>query len=251
MSSGLLYKASLRNDDIPLLYPGDHLKQPEFHRRYEAYPDPRAKFELIGGIVYMMAPAGYEHSKGDYRITGLIFQYERATPGVEGGQNVTLVLGENSEPQPDNVLMIRPAYGGKVRISGKTTKFIQGPPELVFEVAHSSLSIDLHEKRHDYCAGGVSEYIVLAVDQNKVYWFDLRSDEQLKIPPDRILRSRMFPGFWIDTRALMARDIYRLADCLDRGIAADEHSQFVEELAERRRHRPGSRAAKRPKQNGE
>jgi Uma2 family endonuclease len=71
---------------VPLLYPGDHLDQPEFHRRYEAYPDAKVKFELIGGIVYMMCPAGYDHGRGDYKFTGLIFQYERKTPGIEGAK---------------------------------------------------------------------------------------------------------------------------------------------------------------------
>jgi len=242
MTSTTLQKASRWESRIPLLYCGDHLNQPEFHRRYEAYPDPRAKFELIGGIVYMMAPAGYEHGKGDYRLTGLIFQYERATTGVEGAQNATIILGEKSEPQPDNVLMVRAAFGGRVRIRGKKTKYIVGPPELVFEVAHSSLAIDLHEKRRDYRAGGVSEYIVFDVDRGQVHWFDLGRDEQVKVPPDRILRSRTFPGFWIDTKALIARDVNRLADCLDCGIASPEHAQFVELLAARRSDRSKKRA---------
>lgn len=34
----------------PLLHNGDRLKQPEFHRRYQAHPG-SDKFELIGGIV--------------------------------------------------------------------------------------------------------------------------------------------------------------------------------------------------------
>ena len=38
------------------LFNGDRMKQPEFHRRYEQYPDD-VKFELIGGIVYMASPA--------------------------------------------------------------------------------------------------------------------------------------------------------------------------------------------------
>jgi Uma2 family endonuclease len=245
MTSATFQRVRKWESQVPLLYPGDHLNQPEFHRRYEAYPDPRVKFELIGGIVYMMAPAGYEHGKGDYRITGLIFQYERATSGVEGAQNATIILGEKSEPQPDNVLMVRPTFGGRVRIRGKKTKYIVGPPELVFEVAHSSLAIDLHEKRHDYRVGGVLEYIVFDVDRGQVHWFDLGQDEPVKVPPDRILRSRTFPGFWIDTKALIARDVNRLADCLDRGIASPEHAQFVELLSERRRQRRSDRPKKR------
>jgi Uma2 family endonuclease len=220
---------------IPLLYPGDHLAQPEFHRRYVAYPDPNTKFELIGGIVYMMSPAGYQHGRGDLKLSGLIFQYERKTPGVEGAQNTTVILGPNSEPQPDNVLMIRREYGGRVQIRGKKTKYVIGAPELVLEVAHSSRAIDLHEKRNDYRQGGVEEYVVFDVDRESVYWFDLRCDEQLSIRADGILRIRTFPGFWIDTAALMERNVERLADCLDLGMATREHQDFVDLLAKRRR----------------
>jgi Uma2 family endonuclease len=251
MPTGLLTRATKRNDDVPLLHAGDHLPQREFHRRYEAYPDPSARFELIGGIVYMMTPAGYDHSKGDYCITGLVFQYERATRGVEGGQNVTVILGESSEPQPDNILMVRADYGGRARIRGKATRYIVGPPELVFEVAHSSLSIDLYEKRRDYGEGGVLEYLVLDVQRGQVHWFDLRTDEAVTIAADGVVRSLVFPGLWIDTAALLAREINRLADCLDRGLASPEHKRFVEELARRRVNSKPRRPGRGRKPKGE
>ena len=40
---------------LPLLCNGDRMKQPEFHKRYEAYPEDM-KFELVGGVVYMESP---------------------------------------------------------------------------------------------------------------------------------------------------------------------------------------------------
>lgn len=233
------------SSDIPLLYSGDHLQQPEFHRRYEAYPDPKAKFELIGGIVYMMAPAGYDHGRGDYKFTGLIFQYERKTPGVEGAQNTTIVLGKDSEPQPDSVLRIRREYGGRTEVRGKKTKYIVGPPELVLEVAYSSLAIDLHEKREDYRKGGVLEYVVFDIERKVVHWLDLVADEGLSIPADGILKSRTFPGFWIDTQALMERNVVRLADCLDEGIASAEHQTFVKKLESRKRAVRGGKAMRK------
>jgi Uma2 family endonuclease len=144
-------------------------------------------------------------------------------------------LGEKSEPQPDTVLMIRREYGGRTRIRGKKTKYIVGPPELVMEVAHSSRAIDLHEKRQDYRRGGVLEYVVFDIDRQTVHWFDLTADKQIPIPSHGILKSQTFPGFWIDTQALVARDVMRLADCLDEGIASAEHQEFANQLAARRR----------------
>jgi len=45
---------------LPLLVNGDRMKQPEFHRRYEAYPDD-TKCELVGGTVYMASPLRWPH----------------------------------------------------------------------------------------------------------------------------------------------------------------------------------------------
>jgi Uma2 family endonuclease len=252
MATGLLSTIRKRRAEVPLLHSGDHLDQREFHRRHLAYPDPNARFELIAGVVYMMTPAGYDHGRGDYRITGLLFQYERATAGVEGAQNVTVMLGPLSEPQPDNVLMVRPEYGGRVRIKRhQSVRYIEGPPEMVFEVAHSSLAIDLHEKRADYQANGVLEYIVLDVERDEIHWFDLHRGQELILPEDRILRSQVFPGLWIDTRALRSRDVNRLADCLDEGLTSPEHSQFVKQLAAQRKGRSAPHGAGRKNRKGD
>jgi hypothetical protein len=43
---------------------GDRMTQPEFHRRYELYPEDE-KWELVGGIVYMASPLALPHSDFD------------------------------------------------------------------------------------------------------------------------------------------------------------------------------------------
>jgi Uma2 family endonuclease len=215
--------------DVPLLFSGDQLAQPEFHRRYEAYPND-TRFELINGIVYMMAPAGYDHGQGDYKLTGLLFLYEGATPGVEGAQNVTIILSDEDEPQPDGCMMLRPECGGKCRIEGGKIKYIVGAPELMIEVAHSSVALDLSKKRPAYARAGVLEYIVLDVGENNVHWFDLRNDNPLELPPDGILRSFAFPGLWIDSDALIKRNVPALIKCMNFGLQSPEHAAFVQRL---------------------
>ena len=74
--------------------------------------------------------------------------YKAATPGVEAGDNVTVQLGYDAEPQPDLYLRILPEYGGQSRNSDDD--YVAGAPEFVAEVALSSRSIDLHAKRNDY-----------------------------------------------------------------------------------------------------
>jgi hypothetical protein len=51
-------------------------------------------------------------------------------------------------------------------------------------------------------------------------------------PADGIYRISQFPGLWIDTAALAARDHVRLNAVLQRGIASAEHAEFARRLAE-------------------
>src|SRR5436309_1615849 len=88
---------------LPLLT-GDCLTQKEFHRRYETYPEDE-KYELIGGIVYMAPPVLRDHGTYHPPLSLALTLYEAATVGVEVGNNMTTILGETSEPQPD--LMLR------------------------------------------------------------------------------------------------------------------------------------------------
>jgi hypothetical protein len=46
-----------------------------------------------------------------------------------------------------------------------------------------------------------------------------------------MLRSKVFPGLWLDVEALIARDLPRLLAAVDRGTATDEHRAFVARLS--------------------
>ena len=83
-----------------LLDNGDRMKQPEFHRRYQVYPKD-VKIELIGGVVYMASPLRYPHGTYHMKLGFVLESYVAGTPGVEGADNATTILGEESEPQPE------------------------------------------------------------------------------------------------------------------------------------------------------
>jgi len=220
---------------IPLLRNGDRLSQPEFHRRYEAYPD-KTKFELIDGVVYMASPMSVDHSFDDVELSTVFGLYKAATPGVRAGANPTVILGDFGEPQPDHLMFVSPEYGGRTTRRGK---YLAGGPELVAEVAFTSVSIDLHGKKYDYRRGGVCEYIVVCLEEEVVRWFDLTQDRELAIDDDGILKSWMFPGLWIDLDALFDLDTNRLVKVLQQGLATPEHAAFVARLE-------ASRAAQAP-----
>jgi Putative restriction endonuclease len=61
-----------------------------------------------------------------------------ATPGVQGGDNATVRLDLENEVQPDGLLRLEPELGGKSRVT--EDHYLEGPPELVLEIAASSAS---------------------------------------------------------------------------------------------------------------
>jgi Uma2 family endonuclease len=209
------------------LHNGDRMTQKEFHRLYEQTPE-GFKAELIGGIVHVPSPLELRHSKNHFPLGAVILGYENATLGTESGDNTTILLGEEGEPQPDLFLRILPEFGGQSRT---TDDYVDGAPELIGEIANSSRSIDLHAKRADYVRYGVREYLVVCLREAELRWFDLHANEELKPDPDGIYRVRVFPGLWIDREALFARDLRRLLATLDRGLATLEHAAFVQRLA--------------------
>ena len=74
--------------------------------------------------------------------------YSAATPGVDFADNTTLRLDADNEPQPDAMLWIDAAAGGHANVSDDD--YLEGSPELIVEVAASSASYDLHDKREAY-----------------------------------------------------------------------------------------------------
>ena len=222
-------KGAERRTLVPRLESGDRLDQPTFHERYEAMPE-HVRAELIGGIVYMSSPLLRPHGKTHGKLMHWLCEYEDATPGVEAFDNATTILGEQSEPQPDASLLIIPPGIGQTR---DVDQYIAGAPEWVGEVANSSEAIDLHAKKQDYEITGVKEYMVVVLRQKRVVWFVRRRGKFTELAPDSqgILRSKVFPGLWLDPAALLRGDGKRLVEVLHKGMATPEHAVFVAKLA--------------------
>ncbi|HEY9786722.1 MAG TPA: Uma2 family endonuclease [Candidatus Obscuribacterales bacterium] len=207
------------------------MSRAEFHYAYERMPeDYRA--ELIGGVVFEPSPLSWSHGSNHINLGFLLETYARSTPGTEVGDNATVFLSAEDEVQPDLVLRTVHARGGQTRLT--KDDFVDGAPELVAEVAHSSRAIDLHLKRERFTLTGVREYIVMCLRPKRLYWFDLHRQEELKPDKDGILRSRVFPGLWLHGEALLSRDT-KLADkTLKSGLKSEEHAKFVRSLLKRK-----------------
>lgn len=217
----------------PQVFPlqqGDHLTRDEFERRYDAMPDLK-KAELIDGVVHMASPVRWDqHATQHFDAITWLGLYRLVTFGVEGGDNGSLRLDLDNEPQPDAALIILPLYGGRAIIG--TDGFIRGAPELVLEIAASTASIDRNSKLRLYQRNGVQEYIIWLVLQNRIEWYSLQAGQYQLLPthPDGVVRSEVFPGLWLDPQALARRDMARVAAVQQLGLAGPEHAAFVQRL---------------------
>lgn len=217
---------------VPPLENGDCLDQPTFHQRYEAMPEV-FRAELIGGTVFIPSPQGLPHSRAHTLLIRWLDEYIEATPGTDALPSVTLILGPESEPQPDACFFLTPEYGDSVYVN--QDEYLCGVPELIVEVCPSTESIDLHAKKRDYEKAGVREYVVLTLRKQQIFWFARQRGKykEVPVPTDGIFRSRVFPGLWLAADAMLRYQRQPVLAALRQGLASAEHAAFVSRLAKR------------------
>ncbi len=209
----------------PLLFEaGDRLSLDEFLELWEQMPG--LKFaELIDGVVYMPSPVSYQHGMRDMQLHVLLGTYGMRTGMCEAIANATwLMLG--SAPQPDIALRLLPEFGGKSRISGK---LLTGPAELAAEVSHASRSFDLRPKLDLYRKTGVTEYLVVLLDEQRLEWRVLEGQSYRPIHSNAsgVLKSIVFPGLWINEPAYWENDAGAMITTLEDGLQSDECREFL------------------------
>ncbi len=113
--------------------------------------------------------------------------------------------------------------------------YIEGAPELVAEVAASSASYDLHDKKEAYRRNGVQEYLVWQVFEQKLDWYCLQDGEYVLLQPDEngIVRSQVFQGLWLVMSALLQGNMAEVLVALQKGLNAPEYTEIVKALSER------------------
>ena len=222
--------ARSRLDFVPPLENGDHLDCNEFLRRYDAMPEVK-KAELVEGIVYMASPVYFDdHGQQDSLAQTWLGTYAALTPGTGSATNSTTKLGPDDVPQPDGLLLIMPEFGGQSQVQNK---ILVGAPELGFEVAASSASLDNNAKKRSYEASGMREYLLWRTLSGELDWWKLEDGEFKPLEPgeDGIHRSEVFPGLWLDREAMLSMNSARVLEVLNLGLDSPEHAEFVEKLA--------------------
>jgi len=212
---------------IPPLENGDRLTREEFHRRYEAMPE-NVRAELIKGVVYMSSPVRVnKHGVPHARMMGFLSYYHMSTTGLDLLDNVTYIANDEYEPQPDGVLRIHEAYGGKSWRN--EDDYLEGAPELVLEISSSSVSYDLHDKLEIYEQKGVQEYIVWRVLDEQIDWFSLENGKYNRFAADKKgnVESKVFPGLRLDVNALLQNDLKKVLATLQAGMASKKYFEFA------------------------
>jgi Uma2 family endonuclease len=218
------------SQERPPFHTGDRLSRIEFERRYEAHPEIK-KAELLEGVVYMPSPLRFpEHAEPHFQLNTWLGLYCFATPGVQGGDNATVRLDLENEVQPDALLRLAPELGGRSRVT--EDHYLEGPPELILEIAASSVSYDLHVKLRAYQRSGVEEYIAIQMYERRINWFRLREGVYQPLQPDTagVLCSEIFPGLCLNTTAFWAGDMAQVLATQQQQLTSPEHAAFVAHL---------------------
>ena len=217
---------------IALLENGDRLSRDEFERRYAVMPE-ACKAELIEGMVYMAAALRFKsHGLPHSHLNSWITNYTAYTPGTLVADAPSVRLNNNNEPQPDIILILDPDLGGQTRIT--EDDYIEGAPELIAEISASTVSIDLGAKKTAYERNGVQEYLVWRVLDQELDWFVLQAGQYVLLHPDTdgITRSRIFPGLWLDTSALLNGNLQQVLTTLIQGTQSTAHQAFLRNLGQ-------------------
>ena len=188
---------------LTILENGDRLDRLEFERRYTASNIKKA--ELIEGIVYVVSPVRFTtHAKPHAQIVGWLGLYQSMKTDLKIGVEPTVRLDADNEPQPDAVLF---KVDGNAQID--EDGYITGAPELIVEIAASTVSYDLHAKKRIYERSGVREYIVWRTLDQQIDWFVLENCQYVGLAPDSegIIHSRQFAGLRLNVSAILNGDM--------------------------------------------
>ena len=133
----------------------------EYHKMAEAgvfAPDERV--ELLGGMIRPMSPVGGKHVTIVGRLgETLVFAFAK-TYSIH--TQSPFILSEESEPEPDAMVVKRYHLGDEPEKASATDVF------LVVEVSDSTLKYDLNEKLPLYAAAGIPEVWIIDVNLNRI-----------------------------------------------------------------------------------
>ncbi|OAI43771.1 hypothetical protein AYO38_02550 [bacterium SCGC AG-212-C10] len=190
---------------LPSLQNGDLLTRAEFEARWECQPGLK-RAELIEGRVYIDVSVSRDHGYLHSLMMSWLGFFWAGNRRFELLDNTTFRLDRDNDPQPDAALRYTDPNRSRTRV---VDNVIEGPPELVVEVAVSSAARDLTLKKAIYARNSVSEYIVWNMHENRIDWWALENGDYVLLEADGegVTASRVFPGLRLDVAAMLAGDL--------------------------------------------
>jgi Uma2 family endonuclease len=183
---------------------GDTLTREEFERRWAHHPEIK-RAERIDGIVWIEVSVSTGHAASHISVAAWVAVYASRHGGLQALDNATVRI-DADDLQPDVALRRTEEAGGSTRI---VDTVLEGAPEFVFEVAATSASYDLNQKLRAYERGGVSEYVVWQLYEERIDWFELRDGHYVRREPgpDGTIESAQFPGLRLDVAKMLSGDM--------------------------------------------
>ena len=171
------------------------------------------KADLIDGTIYMASPDS-THANEINKFLVVLMDSFIAVKGIAGEVRMSRVacrLSRLNAPEPD-VLYLRPERAHLIE-EGQ----VNGAPDFAGEiVARESRQRDYSDKRTLYESAGVEEYWIIDPLGGRCEFLRLTNGryEPVSLEQDRIFRSNVISGFWLDTDWLLALKIPKAYDCL-------------------------------------
>jgi Uma2 family endonuclease len=172
------------------------------------------KADLIDGVIYMASPDSLRANELTLFVSWLLKGYLEAR-GVDGKvvfSRYACRLSEFRAPEPD-VAYVRPERVGLLEERG-----LRGGPDIAVEiVSRESRSRDYDVKRRLYEEASVGEYWIVDPVQQRVEFLVLDEGryQLARLEENRLFRSRVLPGFWIDVDWLLAEPLPSATRCLE------------------------------------
>lgn len=172
------------------------------------------KADLLDGVIYMASP----DSNRSNQINGLLdflvrgFVSARNLGGAVYVNRFAFQLDENNGPEPDL------AWVAPDRMHLVEEGRMRGAPTVAVEiVSRDSRQRDWVDKRMKYEAAGVEEYWIIDPIQRRCEFLRRQENGRYDVVPleeNRIFRSRMIPGFWLNIEWLLATPLPNDYQCL-------------------------------------
>ncbi len=184
------------------------------------------KTELHHGRLVIQSPASEPH-EGTFGFLHLLLAsyLTQRRLGRVYGSRYKIVLSNQHSYEPD-LFAITPDQLPHVQHLA-----FHGVPKLIFEIiSPSTKHYDLVEKAEVYQTFGVQEYWTVNNQNQSVMVFYLEENNQYShvlLEKEGIIRSKVFPGFWLRVEWLWQRDQLRPSDVLPILLESEDLAEYI------------------------